>query len=477
MLFTSIVFLFYFFPLFFLGYFITPNKYKNYFALLGSVIFYIWGGSNFIIILLVSCLLDYIISKKIDKSRKYLIIGLLLNILLLAYFKYVNFFVDNINILLNFCGFDKMNWVKIFAPLGISFLTFQKISYLMDVYRKEADVPEKFSDYLLFIFCFPKIISGPITKFKEIYPQILNRNNEISIDNIFSGLFRFIIGLSKKVFIANILGKNADIIFSSNIEFLSTYLAWFGIICYTFQIYFDFSAYTDMALGLAKMMGFNFPENFNFPYISQSITEFWRRWHITLGTWMKDYLYIPLGGNRKGKNRTLINLFTVFIFSGIWHGANWTFLIWGIYNGIFLVLERLFLLNWAEKINKIFKIFITFILINIGWVVFRSDTISSAISFLKKMFIFNNFMNNTENINILAKLDLDYRFIFIFILSIIFSFIGAFKFSIFCENLITKNQNKFCFIFIQSLIMILLLFLLIGEIVSAGFIPFIYFRF
>ncbi len=477
MLFTSIIFLFYFFPLFFFCYFISPNKFKNYFALLGSIFFYIWGGSNFIIILLISCFIDYFLSKKIDKSKKYLAIGLLLNIFLLGYFKYMNFFVDNINILLSAYNINQLNWTKIFAPLGISFLTFQKISYLIDIHRKEVDVPKHFSDYLLFIFCFPKIISGPITKFKEIYPQILNRKNEINIDNIFLGLFRFIIGLSKKVLIANVLGKNADIIFSSDISNISTSLAWFGIICYTLQIYFDFSAYTDMAIGLAKMMGFNFPENFDFPYISQSITEFWRRWHITLGTWMKDYLYIPLGGNRKGKNRTLINLFTVFVFSGIWHGANWTFLVWGIYNGIFLILERLFLLKWFEKIGKTLSIILTFILINIGWVIFRSNTLLSAFLFLKKMFTFNSFVINAESYSLLARLDLDYRFIFIFILSIIFSFIGAFKFSTVFSNLITKNQTKLYITFLQVLIMILLLFLSIGEIISVGFIPFIYFRF
>ncbi|MCB0402637.1 MAG: MBOAT family protein, partial [Flavobacteriales bacterium] len=311
MVFSSIFFLFHFLPLFFLVYHVTPQKFRNYVILLASLFFYSWGAPAFVFVLTGAIIINFFVVQKLfrtDKAypRKVLLVwSLVLNLGLLAYFKYANFFVDNVNHLLSVFGTGQIEWIRVALPIGISFFTFQSITYSVDVYRKIHAPFEKLSNYMLYIISFPQMIAGPIVRYREIADEIIHR--EERIDDKLIGFYRFIIGLAKKVLIANVMAEQAEQIFSQ-MDGLSAASAWIGMLAYTMQIYFDFSGYSDMAIGLGKMMGLHFPENFNSPYISKSITEFWRRWHITLGTFMKEYLYIPLGGNRVTRSRLFFNL-------------------------------------------------------------------------------------------------------------------------------------------------------------------------
>jgi len=286
-------------------------------------------------------------NKSSGKKKKLLTaISVMLNVGLLAYFKYANFFVENINEVLAAIGIEQIKWTAVTLPIGISFFTFQKMTYAVDVYRGVYHPLKKPTDFALYILMFPQLIAGPIVRFNEIANQIEDRSWNENNNNRLTGFFRFTVGLAKKVLIANVLGEQVDLIFGlGQLEF-NTVTAWIGIVAYAFQIYFDFSGYSDMAIGIGRMIGFDFPENFNNPYISRNITEFWRRWHITLGRWMRDYLYIPLGGNRVSTMRLYFNLWVVFLISGLWHGAAWNFVIWGAFHGLFLVMDKLFLLKF-----------------------------------------------------------------------------------------------------------------------------------
>lgn len=341
MVFSSVLFLFYFLPIFFLVYILIPVKLRNTWALIASLLFYAWGAPIFVFVVSGIIVIDFFIVNKIYESqdrslrRKLLTVSVILKVGLLAYFKYANFFIENIDVVLQAAGFSKIPWTQVALPIGISFFTFQALTYSVDVYRKVHAPLKSIGDYLLYILLFPQLIAGPIVRYNEIADQLEDRHENENFDNRVLGLFRFIIGLSKKVLIANVLGAEADKAFAFSQDELTSNIAWIGILAYTFQIYFDFSGYSDMAIGLGRMMGFKFPENFNNPYVSQNITEFWRRWHITLGRFMRDYLYIPLGGNRVTVSRMYFNLAFVFIVSGFWHGAAWNFLIWGAYHGFF----------------------------------------------------------------------------------------------------------------------------------------------
>ena len=391
MVFSSSLFLLYFFPAFLIIYFLLPSNFKNFFILVASIFFYVWGAPDFIVFVLASISIDYYLVKwlYISSGKKKLVItsiSVMINVGLLAYFKYANFFVENINDILSIQGFKTIHWLKVALPIGISFFTFQKITYTIDVYRNVHAPLKKLTDYAMYILMFPQLIAGPIVRYNEIADQIEDRKGFETIDNRLTGFFRFTIGLSKKVLIANVLGEQVDFIFSLDENALTTPVSWIGVIAYAFQIYYDFSGYSDMAIGIGRMIGFKFPENFNNPYISQSISEFWRRWHMTLGTFMKNYLYIPLGGNRVGKARLYFNLWIVFAISGLWHGAAWTFVIWGIYHGIFLILDRLFLLKFYRWIGKVPSVLITFFITLIGWVFFRANDINHAYYYIRKMF-------------------------------------------------------------------------------------------
>ncbi|WP_210513900.1 MBOAT family O-acyltransferase [Hymenobacter terricola] len=368
-----------------------PARLKNAVALLASLGFYAWGGLHFLGLFLASVVVNFVLIRYMDatsqRSRKrvFLLLSIVLNVGMLFYFKYANFFLDNASAVRSYLGGPALTWEKVVLPIGISFFTFEKLTYTIDVYRGVNKPLKSFWDFLLYIMLFPKMIAGPIVRFHEIAGQLTDRSAFDTVDQKLAGLFRFGIGLAKKVLIANVLGEQADLIFKMNPATLSAPLAWLGAVAYTFQIYFDFSGYSDMAIGLGRMMGFQFPENFNNPYISRSITEFWQRWHITLGRWMRDYLYIPLGGNRVKPSRLYVNLWTVFILSGFWHGAAWNFIAWGAFHGLFLVLDRLFLLRLSRRLGS-FSIVPTFLITVVGWVLFRSETLGGALAYAGRMF-------------------------------------------------------------------------------------------
>ncbi len=474
MVFSSILFLLYFLPLFLVLYQFTGKNYKNYFILFASIIFYAWGAPKFVFLLLSSTVIDFYLVNSMYRSQesrtKKLLLGLSIgiNVGLLLYFKYANFFIENVNSLLGNYGYTNIEWTKIALPIGISFYTFQTLTYSIDVYRGAHAPLKKLSNYLLYIMSFPQMIAGPIVRFNEIADQIEERT-ETTQDKL-QGIIRFSIGLAKKVLIANVMGQQADIILSEAPESISSLYLWIGMIAYTFQIYFDFSGYSDMAIGLGKIMGFSFPENFNHPYTSKSISEFWRRWHITLGVWMRDYLYIPLGGNRVSTNfRLYSNLWLVFLISGFWHGASWNFIIWGAFHGIFLILDRLFLDKLFAKTPTIFRVLLTFILVVIGWVFFRIEQFDQAIQVIKQMFNFGNFSLEYETI-------LSFNLVFIF--AFLFSFIHLSKYGKTLCNWVFFNRSielKWYIIMLPT--SFILLCLSIARISAQGFNPFIYFRF
>lgn len=405
-----------------------------------------------------------------SNNRKYLLaLSISINIGLLLYFKYANFFVENLDFVLHSMGFNNLQWTQVALPIGISFYTFQTLTYSIDVYRGIHKPLKNPFQYLVYIMLFPQMIAGPIVRFNQIADQIENRQHLETLDNKLLGFFRFGIGLAKKVIIANVMGAEADQAFAMADGQLTTSIAWIGIIAYTFQIYYDFSGYSDMAIGLGRIMGFKFPENFNNPYVSRSITEFWRRWHITLGSWMRDYLYIPIGGSHvKTKRRMYFNLWFVFLVSGLWHGAAWNFVIWGAFHGFFLILDRLFLLKFSEKIGKYPSIALTFFITIIGWVLFRAESLDQAIYYLQTMFIFDG----------LALKYYGVEFWTILVLGVFFAFITLSKLGLkweqkmfFAEKYQAKGYMLMTFIFF------ILVVLSISSITSSGFNPFIYFRF
>ncbi len=473
MVFSSITFLVYFLPLFVLIYHFIAKEYKNWFILLSSIYFFSWGAPKFVFVLVGVTILDFYLvkflfeSKTTLRKRILLITSLTMNLGMLAYFKYANFFIENVNRFLYKEGFETIEWTKIALPIGISFFTFQSLTYAVDVYRNVHKPLDKLSNYMLFIVAFPQMIAGPIVRFNYIADQITERNE--TIDDKLQGFIRLCIGLGKKVLIANVMGQQAKLFMEIPVDQLTMASAWIGILAYTFQIYFDFAGYSDMAIGLGKIMGFTFPENFDSPYISRSITEFWRRWHITLGTWMRDYLYIPLGGNKvKTKMRLYMNLWFVFVISGLWHGASWNFVIWGAFHGFFLVIERLFLGKILSKIGMIPSMMYTFLIVMIGWVFFSIEKFDHAKAYIFKLFTFD--AKGLPTMLPVFKMTI--------FLAILFSFIGAFKKAKDWENKIYFNANPSMTWYYSFLGISLLLFVLsLSSIAAQGFNPFIYFRF
>ncbi|MBC7553476.1 MAG: MBOAT family protein [Taibaiella sp.] len=472
MIFSSITFLFYFLPVFFLLYYLAAPKYKNIVILLASIFFYSWGAPRFIFAILGTTVVDfYIVRSMADAEQPFrrkllLSFSLALNLGLLFYFKYCNFFIENIDAALLAAGAKPLTWEKVVLPIGISFYTFESLTYVVDVYRRLHQPLRKFFDYQLYIILFPKLIAGPIIRYHDFSGQVYDHTSHETIDNKLKGLYRFFIGLGKKVLIANAMGHTADIIFKMPGNELGTVTAWYGAVAYTFQIYFDFSGYSDMAIGLGLMMGFRFPENFNNPYTAVSITDFWRRWHITLGTWMRNYLYIPLGGNKVSRPRLFFNLWLVFLLSGLWHGAAWGFIVWGAYHGAFLVAERLFLGKWLQKASR-FAVLYTFPVVVIGWVFFRSAALGDAVGYIGHMF----------SIQSSAGWQPDREFYIIGMVAVLFSFFTipawgkAIQYKIFYADYPIKRHLLVAFI-------TLVLFVLsAARIAGADFNPFIYFRF
>lgn len=473
MVFSSVLFLFLFLPIFMLVYQFLPLKFRNTWALIASLFFYAWGAPLFLFVVSGTIIIDFFIVKKIHTStdeklrRRFLALSVIIKVGLLAYFKYANFFVENVDAIFISLGFNSIHWTQVALPIGISFFTFQALTYSVDVYRRVHAPLKSMGDYLLYILLFPQLIAGPIVRYNEIADQLEDRAENETFDNKVLGFYRFVIGLAKKVLIANVLGAEADRAFALSEELLTANIAWIGILAYTFQIYFDFSGYSDMAIGLGRMMGFKFPENFNNPYISQNITEFWRRWHITLGRFMRDYLYIPLGGNRVTIKRMYFNLAFVFVVSGFWHGAAWNFIIWGAFHGLFLILDKLFLLKIYEKIGKYPSILITFFLTIIGWVIFRATSLEQVIYYIKALFKFDYSEHYVTQ-----------QFWAILVIAALFSFSTIIKKGLRIEKFIFFSDsfsNKE--VVFMGVLVLFLLFVSVISIVSSGFNPFIYFRF
>jgi alginate O-acetyltransferase complex protein AlgI len=391
MVFSSLIFLFLFLPIVLLGYMLMRNTIaRNAFLLFASLFFYAWGELSFLWVMLASICLNYgfaiIISDTREPALKKLALAgaVIVNLGLLAFFKYAGFVETNVNHLLELGHFPLLTGKAPPLPLGISFFTFHSLSYVIDVYRGQAQAQRNPINLALYISLFPQLIAGPIIRYHDVCDQLTERT--ITVNKFAEGVRRFVTGLGKKMLIANVVAVPADQIFGLPGSELSTSLAWLGCVCYTLQIYFDFSGYSDMAIGLGLMFGFRFLENFNFPYISQSIREFWQRWHISLSNWFRDYLYIPLGGNRCSDPRVALNLLIVFFLCGLWHGASWSFIVWGLYHGTFLGLERAGLGKLVASLARPLRHFYALFVVMIGWVFFRADDLKHAIMYLKTMF-------------------------------------------------------------------------------------------
>ena len=471
MVFSSNIFLFFFLPIFLIAYFVTPQKFRNYTLLLFSLVFYAYGAPDFVFLLVGECIVNYFLVRGMAKtektSTKRLLCGLsvVMALGLLLYFKYANFFMENLNAILGWTHHEPIDWMKVALPIGISFFTFQSITYTIDVYRGTTPPSQKLTDYVLYIMMFPQLIAGPIVNYNSVAAQLVSRTSTMEDRTL--GFYRFVIGLAKKVLIANTMALYADQVFGMNYGDLATGTAWIGILAYTFQIYFDFSGYSDMAIGLGKMMGFRFPENFNDPYTSRSVTEFWKRWHMTLGNFIMNYLYIPLGGNRKGKGRMYFNLWLCFLLSGLWHGASWNFVLWGAFHGLFICADKLFLKNLLKKAGTVPSVVITFFLVAMGWVLFRVDTAADAGGFYQALFAFRDGLTVAG----------DAQFWCVFALAIAFSFLTLLPFGQRLQDSIFADHYSKPLSWTMFAITLVLFVLSAGSLCVSDFNPFIYFRF
>ncbi|MCX4304926.1 MAG: MBOAT family protein [Acetatifactor sp.] len=386
MVFSSVIFLFRFLPVFFILYYAAPGRMKNFILFLGSLFFYAWGEPVYVLLMLFSTVTDYFHGRMIErfrgtgKAKIFLMSSVIVNLAVLCFFKYADFLVQTVNSLLG----TQIPLLGLGLPIGISFYTFQTMSYTIDVYRGEARVQRNLLDFGVFVAMFPQLIAGPIVKYRDVEERLKNRRADIC--TVSRGMKRFCVGLAKKVLVANVTGELWTAVSGMNPGGLSAMMAWLGIFAYAFQIYFDFSGYSDMAIGLGQMLGFRFPENFNYPYISASVTEFWRRWHISLGSWFREYVYIPLGGNRKGLPRQLVNILIVWTLTGIWHGAGWNFLLWGLWFGVFLSLEKLFFGRVLAALPRAVGILYNSFLVLMGWVLFALEKPEHILGYLRAMF-------------------------------------------------------------------------------------------
>lgn len=469
MVFSSVLFLFRFLPVFFICYYVAPGRMKNFILLLGSLFFYAWGEPVYILLMLFSTLSDYVHGRLIEKYRGggraklFLVSSVLINLLVLCFFKYADFLIQTVNVLLG----TSIPPLNLPLPIGISFYTFQTMSYTIDVYRGEAEVQRNLLDFGVFVTMFPQLIAGPIVKYRDVEERLHNRS--VDICTVSCGMKRFCVGLAKKVLIANNIGELWSEISGMNLGEISALTAWLGILAFAFQIYFDFSGYSDMAIGLGKMMGFYFPENFNYPYISASVTEFWRRWHISLGSWFREYVYIPLGGNRKGLPRQLINIFIVWMLTGIWHGAGWNFLLWGLWFAFFLSLEKLFLGKILSGLPRAAGILYNGLLVLVGWVLFALETPEQIWGYLKAMAGAGGVLDS-------QGLYLGRQYIVLFALAAVAA-------TPLFTRLVKQLEHSGTGLGIgvyrlgEKVIPVILLILAVAGIVDASYNPFLYFRF
>ena len=482
MVFSSIIFLFLFLPVTLFVYLVIGRRLRNYFLLFASLVFYAWGETAYVLIMLLSIVANYVAGLTIDhfkdrpQARLFLGLAVAFNIGLLSVFKYANFIVDNLNILLGSFELPTVALQPVHLPIGISFFTFQAMSYVIDIYRRDAVVQRNPADIGLYIALFPQLIAGPIVRFHDIAAQITHRC--VRIQDFAEGVERFIIGLGKKVLIANQVAAVCDQVFALKAGVLSPGIAWLGVLCYTLQIYFDFSGYSDMAIGLGRMFGFRFLENFNYPYISKSVREFWRRWHISLSSWFRDYLYVPLGGSRHGNLRTYFNLLTVFFLCGLWHGASWNFVVWGLLHGFFLVIERLGFEKLLARLWVPLRHFYLLFVVMITWVFFRADTIPAAFGYLAVMF--GQAKGGTTPVA-LTQIGRDAQTAIIagIIFSApVFSWLNRFR-----QSVLSHRHRKMSMIFdgtagaMKTVGLSLILYVSILFISSGAYNPFIYFRF
>ena len=465
MLFTSISFLYYFLPALIIIYFITPKKYKNIILLIASLLFYFYGEPKYVFLMILEIIIAYIGAILIDKyknqSKNILIITLFIHVFLLIIFKYTDFIIQTINDISN----ANIKLLNIALPIGISFYTFQIISYIIDVYNGKVKVQRNIIKLATYVSLFPQLVAGPIVRYQTIEKELDNRVH--SFNNFAYGIRRFSVGLAKKVLIANALGELCSKASATSEE--TVVLFWIFGISYMLQLYFDFSAYSDMAIGLGRIFGFHFPENFNYPYISKSITEFWRRWHISLSTWFKDYVYIPLGGNRVSRYKQIRNILIVWLLTGIWHGANWTFLIWGLLFGIILIIEKIFLNKFMEKlpsfIRRIYVLFIVMIL----FIIFSSDNMSVALSNIKGLFG----MNGEAFIN-----DYTFHYLKSYLPVLIIALFGTTPFIKILIDKLRKNKyvNNIINI-LEPILIVVILVVVTSYLIDNSYNPFLYFRF
>ncbi len=463
MVFASITFLYYFLPIFLILYFIFPKKYKNIVLLIFSFIFYFYGEPKYILLMLIEVFFSYFMTLSLEKNKNKSLLGIIISfhIFLLCVFKYFNFIITNINSIFG----GNISLLNIVLPIGISFYTFQIISYEVDVYRGKVKASKSLIDYMTYVFLFPQLIAGPIVRYETISKELKSR--KVTLEDFSYGVNRFIIGLFKKVVIANNIGELCNIL--NNSSEVSVLLYWVLGISYMLQIYFDFSGYSDIAIGIGRMIGFKFPENFNYPYIANSVTDFWRRWHMTLSSWFRDYVYIPLGGNRVSTLKHIRNILVVWMLTGLWHGASWNFIIWGIYFGVILIIEKYCLNKVLEKLPRVIRNIYAMFIVMISFIIFSSDDISSALVAIKGLFSFSSLKFSND-------------FIIYYIRSYGVILIGGL---VLCTPLIKNVINKlrenkilnYIINIFEVIILVLVLVVITSMLIDSSYNPFLYFRF
>jgi len=476
MVFSSTVFLFLFLPIVLGLYFVSPKKSRNLFLLLASLFFYAWGETFYLLIMLASIIINYFAGILIERFRAKktgkaaLTAGIIFNISLLALFKYANFAVENFNELLALVEMPLIIADPVHLPIGISFFTFQAVTYLADVYRDQVKCQKNFINIALYISLFPQLIAGPIVRYKDIAAQIEKRS--VNFNDFSLWVRRFVIGLGKKMILANSMGEVADQIMAFPLDSLSASTAWLGAVCYTLQIYFNFSGYSDMAIGLGRMFGFLIPENFNYPYIAGSIREFWQRWHISLSRWLRDYLYIPLGGSRVSTLRTYVNLYVVFFLCGLWHGASWNFVIWGLFHGTFLVMERIGLEKLILRMWHPFQHIYVMAVVIIAWVFFRIENLPDAVMYLKAMCGLAEIIGKPAHMSLF----MDNEKIIILAAGIIGT-TPVWKALSKIDDISPGSRAQWCYSLTGAMVMISIFIFSLMLVASGTYNPFIYFRF
>lgn len=475
MVFSSLTFLFLFLPIVIILYYIIPKRFKNLFILISGLFFYAWGEPIYVFIMIASTLIDYFAGLVIYKfghkpamRKAALIVSVIMNLSLLGFFKYSNFIIENINNIFN----THYGAPTSLLPIGISFFTFQSMSYTIDLYRGNINVQKNPITFAAFVTLFPQIVAGPIVRYEDIADELEDR--KIDIDTIWDGILQFVAGLGKKVLIANNIGTLWDTVKAMDLNTVPVATAWLGIAAYTLQIYFDFSGYSDMAVGMGKILGFHFPKNFDYPYEAKSITEFWRRWHMTLSSWFKSYVYFPLGGSRKGFARMIFNTAIVWFLTGVWHGASWNFIIWGCMYGVIIIIEKIVTTalknksreNILNKIPSFVKHIYAMVLVSLGWVLFDTDNLSMAFSYMRRMFSFGSTLADSHTTYLLLNFGI------LFMIAII----GCTSFLKRLTEKLAKRQPS-CTNVLSICYMIVVFLLSTAYLVDASYNPFLYFNF